>query len=91
MLEVGGLVGGPVGELAVWRLAVLEVGGLVGELAVGRLAVPLQATLALELWEEGGSLAESWLKCPEVKRTDEGGAAVESGRLQNSEGMACQA
>ena len=53
MLEVGGLVGGPVGELAVWRLAVLEVGGLVGELAVGRLAVPLQATLALELWGEG--------------------------------------
>ena len=39
--------------------ALLEVGGLVGEQAVGRLAVPLQATLALELWEEGGSLAES--------------------------------
>ena len=33
--------------------ALLEVGGLVGELAVGRLAVPLQATLALELWGEG--------------------------------------
>ena len=38
--------------------AVPESGGLVGELAVGRLAVPLQVTLALGLWEEGGSLAE---------------------------------
>ena len=39
--------------------AVLEVGGLVVGLAVGKLAVPLQAALALGLWEEGWSLLEA--------------------------------
>ena len=68
-----------------------EVGGLVGELAVGRLAVPLQVTPVLGLWEEGGSLAGWWTRCLGVTRTDQGGAAVESGRLQNSERKVCRA
>ena len=68
------------------------MGGPVVGLAVGWLAVPLQAALALGLWEEGWSLLEAlWTKCLEARKTDEDEAVVSPGKPRNSGRKVCQA